>query len=77
MIDVVFDGCVLKTAKHQLLDLYKQEKEQLSIRSDINLPKEIREAINEQGKLMGSDHFVNIIDLSVGGMSGTIMNKKI
>jgi hypothetical protein len=32
-----------------MLDIYKHEKEQLAIRTDINLPIEIRDALDETG----------------------------
>lgn len=42
-----------------------KEKDKLSIRTDINLPKEILEYINEQGQKIGEDHRLNI-DLYLG-----------
>lgn len=47
MIDIIFTGAVLKTNSHQMLDLYKDEKSQLNIRTDIDLPTEIKECIDE------------------------------
>ena len=43
-----------------------QEKQKLQIRTDINLPKEILENINEFGEKIGDDHKLSI-DLSLGG----------
>jgi hypothetical protein len=48
-----------------MLELYKKEKEQLNIRTDINLPETIKEAIDEQGQKSGEDTKINI-DLSIG-----------
>jgi hypothetical protein len=49
MVDVIFTGAVLKTSNHLLLDLYKKEKEQLNVRTDITLPDKIKEAMDENG----------------------------
>ena len=48
MIDIVFQASVIEDPQqHQMLDLYKVEKQMLDIRTDIKLPKEIQEAIDE------------------------------
>jgi hypothetical protein len=42
MIDIVFQASVIEDPQqHQMLDLYKVEKQMLDIRTDIKLPKEI------------------------------------
>lgn len=48
-----------------MLDLTRREKEQLSIRTDINLPKEILESMDEFGHRFGEDQRV-LIDFSLG-----------
>ena len=64
-IDIIFTGAILHTDKHQMLDLYINEKTSLSIRSDITLPKEIQECIDEQHSKARNTHKVEI-NLSVG-----------
>jgi|LauGreDrversion4_2_1035121.scaffolds.fasta_scaffold788826_1 hypothetical protein len=66
MIDIIFTGAVLKTSHHLLLDLNKLEKEHLNVRTDINLPEKIKEAIDENGQKAGEDTKITIIDLSLG-----------
>lgn len=48
-----------------MLDLYKQEKDHLNVRTDISLPDKIKEAIDEQGQMPGDDTKITI-DLSLG-----------
>lgn len=65
MIDVIFTASILRKPEHQMLELYKREKDLLDVRSDINLPDKIKEALDEQGQKLGEDAKINI-DLSVG-----------
>jgi hypothetical protein len=65
MIDIIFTGAVLKTSNHLMLDLYKKEKDQLNIRTDISLPDKIKEALDEHGEKVGEDAKITI-DLSLG-----------
>lgn len=46
-VDIIFTGAVLKVKEHQMIDQSIHEKEQLIVKSDIELPKEVKEAFNE------------------------------
>lgn len=54
-VDIIFTGCVLSSDKHLMIDLARQEKEQLIMRTDINLPPEIKDQLDEQGIRRGQD----------------------
>ena len=53
-----------------MLDLNKAEKEQLSIRTDIDLPRALKDAIDETGGRTGHDTRLQI-DLSFGNNINT------
>ena len=58
-----------------MLDLVRHEKELLNIRSDIQLPKEIVESLDELGHWIGDDYRI-AIDLTLGDNQFKIENTK-
>ena len=62
---MIFTGAILTIQQHQMLDVVRREKEKLSVRTDIALPKEILEQISSSGWRIGEDHKISI-DLTYG-----------